>query len=39
MIRKPIRKLKRKKNKIVYAVGVGTLTAYFIAVVKRWLEM
>lgn len=34
---KLLRKMKKKKNKILYAVGAGTLAAYFLAVIKEWL--
>lgn len=36
---KIVRKLKARKNKILKAVGVATLIAYFLAILKELLSI
>ena len=36
---KVVRKIKRKKNKILKAVGVATLMAYFLAILKGLFDL
>lgn len=36
---KVLKTIKRKKNKILKAVGVATLTAYFLAVLRELVNL